>query len=297
VLPTLPLLANPLSHYSCLPLSSVPAGPYELLFALFACYYALVPRLHPSYFSVGRLKFSDKSLWYLLGLQLLLNSGARSALLGLSGLLFGALYLSDAVGMATRCVCPRPLRSCGSRYVLPWWEAESPADAAARGEAARQQREEAERQREQLEAQMIWQQVNGGGGGRGAAGGPAAAARLAAAGGRGRGRGAGGGGGTGAQQQLDPAALAAMLQAMGQPGAAPGGGGAGAGAAGVAPGSGPAASRGTAAGGAEALPMPAADPAALERLVGMGFERSAAEAALRRAYNDETAAANRLLEG
>jgi hypothetical protein len=29
----------------------------------------------------------------------------------------------------------------------------------------------------------------------------------------------------------------------------------------------------------------------------MGFERSAAEAALRRAYNDETAAANRLLEG
>ena len=49
--------------------------------------------------------------------------------------------------------------------------------------------------------------------------------------------------------------------------------------------------------GHDALPTPPADAEALERLVNMGFERGAAEAALRRAFNDENAAVNRLLEG
>jgi hypothetical protein len=39
------------------------------------------------------------------------------------------------------------------------------------------------------------------------------------------------------------------------------------------------------------------DQAALERLVGMGFERARAEAALRQTVNDENAAVNRLIEG
>jgi uncharacterized UBP type Zn finger protein len=55
-----------------------------------------------------------------------------------------------------------------------------------------------------------------------------------------------------------------------------------------------AAATGDADGGlAQQTPEP--DPAATARLVAMGFPQAAVEAALRAAFNDEEAAANRLL--
>ncbi len=96
---------------------------------------------------------------------------------------------------------------------------------------------------------------------------------------------------------MDPAALGAVLAALHAGAAADGGGGAAAAGGLRARGAGAAAAGGGGGGGggADALPLPAADTAALERLVAMGFERAAAEAALRAAFNDEEAAANRLL--
>lgn len=251
-------------------LSGVASGPYELLFALFACYYALVPRLHPDYFAVGRLRFSDKAITYALGAQLAASGGLRSAVAAAAGLLFGALYLLDLCGCASRLRCPQGCRRLGGAVFLSFWEATSPGEAAARAEAARAARAQAERDREQAEAQAIWQRLNGQGGPRGAA-----AAR--------RGPGA---------PPIDPAAVAAMVAAL-QAGTVAAANGAAA--APPAPARSPSAAAAGSRGAADAE-LPAADPEALERLVAMGFDRSAAERALRAAFNNEEAAANRLLE-
>lgn len=230
-----------------------------------------MPRLHPDYFALGRLRFSDKAITYALGAQLALSGGLRSGVAAAAGLLFGALYLLDLCGCASRLRCPQRCRRLGGAVFLSFWEATSPGEAAARAEAARAARAQAERDREQAEAQAIWQRLNGGQGApRGVAGGRRAPGTP----------------------PIDPAAVAAMVAAL-QAGTAAAGNGAPA--AQAAPARSPPA---TAAGsrGIADTELPAADPEALERLVGMGFDRAAAERALRAAFNNEEAAANRLLE-
>jgi UBA/TS-N domain len=261
-------------------LSGLASGPYELLFAMFALYYALIPRLHPNYFALWRLRFSDKSFTYLLGLQMFWNSGLRSALPALAGLLFGALYLADLCGLGSRLRYPGFCRRCCSRTVLSWWEAESPAERAARNQAAQQAREEAERRREQAEIATLMGQFNQLGGPAGAANG-INAVRAAAAARRGGGAAAAGGagGGNGGTAAIDPAALQnAMRQAL-------------------AAAQQQQQQQGGAAGPDAPMPLPEADPDAVTRLMAMGFGREESVAALRATFNNEEAAANRLLEG
>lgn len=98
---------------------------------------------------------------------------------------------------------------------------------------------------------------------------PAPASAAAGAGARRGGR--GGGAGYGRDEDDAAAAIAAVAAMRGRQGGA---------------------------GAAEALPQgPPPDPAAIERLCGLGFERAQVERALREAFGDENAAANRLLGG
>lgn len=280
-------------------LGGLASGPYELIFALFVYYFKAVPRLVPAYFTLGRLRFSDKTLTYVVGLQLLFNSGFRSALLGLSGLVFGGLYMADVAWMSSRWRLPVALRSLFARWILPLWESESPHAAEARRAAALQARADRERQLEELEMQQAMAQIaalqgQGGMGMAGAAGARGGTRAMRAAGGAGSAAtGGGGSSSSGAtarrqgpvaspRQAVDGAALAAALQA--------------------ATGSTSAASGAQAAATssdveAEMLPASAVDAAAVDRLVAMGFGRDESVLALRRAFNDETAAADRLLEG
>lgn len=232
-------------------LGGLSSGPYELLFGLFVYYHRFVPRLVPAYVSLWRLKLSDKAITYAVGLQLLLNNGARSGVLGLSGLLFGALFLADVGRISSRLRLPALLRACCRRYVLPWWESDSPHALEQRAAAAREARERRERALEEVEmaAAMATIAAMNGGGRRGAAAAGGAAPRGAAAA-------ATGGAGTG-------------------PGAAAAGGG-----------------------GGEApvmLDASQVDAGAVDRLVAMGFGRDQAVQALRRTFNNEAAAADRLL--
>lgn len=236
------------------------AGPYELVFALFALFHSLVPRLHSDYFSVGPVRFSDKAFTYLLGLQLAFSSGVSSLLPAAVGSALGAVYLvADARGSCARLRCPAGVRACCRRTVLPCLEGESPAAAAARAAAA-------ERTREQAELELALRQIAAtGGGGAAGRGGAAPTAEQAAA--------------------LANALRGAAAQAQ----AVRAGGGAGGGA------GGDGGLRSRSGGGGDGF-MPL-DHAAVERLVAMGFQRADAERALRECFNDENAAADRLLEG
>ena len=89
-------------------------GPYGLVFALFALFHgtavdlfavcfsaylvafvaAHIPKLHPRFFSIFGLNFSDKSFYYLLGAQLFWYHRWESAVPSTIGLLLGVLYQS-----------------------------------------------------------------------------------------------------------------------------------------------------------------------------------------------------------
>ena len=204
-----------------------------------------IPKLHPDYFTVCGLRFSDKSLTYLLGAQLLFNGGMSSVLPSLSGLLFGALYMSDALRLQ-RLTWPRAFRSFCRSWVAPIVDPDPNVAAASASPS-----------------------------------GSSPGANGDAAFGFGGGRGGGAGG--------DAAAVARMLRAAGTAANRRGGDAA------AAAGNGAAPARTQQPEGAYEMPPP--DPAAVERLINMGFERVAVERAMRRAFNNENAAVNFLLEG
>ncbi|PRW34075.1 Ubiquitin-associated (UBA) isoform 1 [Chlorella sorokiniana] len=74
------------------------AGPFPLIFAnLAANFVLLVPPMH--HFTVFGLKMTDKAFIYLASIQLLLSSPPRSVIAGGAGLLAGALYRLNVLGM------------------------------------------------------------------------------------------------------------------------------------------------------------------------------------------------------
>ena len=235
------------------------AGPYELVFALLVLFVALVPALHADYFSVGPLRFSEKAFTYVLAIQLACSDGWRSLAAAGTGALFGSAFLAvDSRGGCVRARFPQRLRTCCARAVLSWWESESPAAAAARTSAAARAAEDRAIAREQAELVAALRAMA-------AQGGPAAAgarAQLA---------------------QLQAAAQAANATQGVRAVAAAGGGG-----------------RARAASAAAyddaQAQAPAPDPAAVDRLVALGFARADAERALRQTFGDENSAADMLLE-
>ncbi|XP_042400850.1 rhomboid-like protein 20 [Zingiber officinale] len=97
-------------------LSKLASGPYGLIFAAFLPFYFDIPV--SSRFRVFGLNFTDKSLIYLAGLQLLFSSWKRSIVPGLCGLLAGSLYRLNVLGIR-KLKFPEAFLSVFSRLPLP----------------------------------------------------------------------------------------------------------------------------------------------------------------------------------
>lgn len=108
------------------------SGPYHIIFGLLPLYIRYIPSLIPVYFRIGWLKFNDKSLIYILLLQLFFSGGLRSILPSLAGLLFGILYSIDKTYL-NRLRIPLFLRVWFRRTLLPYIQSIPPQQAAAAG--------------------------------------------------------------------------------------------------------------------------------------------------------------------
>ncbi|CAI5506026.1 unnamed protein product [Closterium sp. Naga37s-1] len=188
-------------------------GPLGLLFALFLLFFADVPPT-ARYLLLSRVPLSDKALVYLGGMQLLFSSGLSSIVPAAAGIVAGALYRCNALGVRKAKV-PDSISRFASTWIAPLllWPSGSFSPSSATTAAQLQQRRQ---QQQQLRQQL--QQQRGG-----------------------------------HQHQHMP------------PPPPP--------------------------------PVVEPSPAHIESLVAMGFDRTAAEGALRRARNDLHLATNLLLEG
>lgn len=83
------------------------SGPYALIFGLFALFHKLVPVAQPQLVRMLGVTLSDKSLMYLVGAQLFICQGKRSAAPAACGLLAGCLYLSDTLPFLRSLRLPR----------------------------------------------------------------------------------------------------------------------------------------------------------------------------------------------
>lgn len=108
------------------------SGPYHIIYGLLPLYIRYIPSLIPVYFRIGWIKFNDKSLIYILLLQLFFSGGLRSILPSLAGLLFGILYSIDKTYL-NRLRIPLFLRSWFRRSILPYIQSIPPQQAAAAG--------------------------------------------------------------------------------------------------------------------------------------------------------------------
>jgi hypothetical protein len=75
------------------------SGPYSYIFSLLVLFYAHVPKVSPSKYSVLGLPLSEKTWTYVFGAQLLFNEMERSAGPSIIGVLIGMLYLGDHFSM------------------------------------------------------------------------------------------------------------------------------------------------------------------------------------------------------
>ncbi|CAI5961228.1 unnamed protein product [Closterium sp. NIES-65] len=187
------------------------SGPLGLLFALFLLFFADVPPT-TRYLLLSRVPLSDKALVYLGGLQLLFSSGLSSIVPAAAGIVAGALYRCNALGVRKAKV-PDVIARFAATWIAPLllWPSGSFSPSSATTSDQLQQRR---RQQQQLRQQLQQQRAG--------------------------------------HQHMPPPP-----------------------------------------------PAPVVEPSAahIESLVAMGFERAAAEGALRRARNDLHLATNLLLEG
>ncbi|KAF5838279.1 hypothetical protein DUNSADRAFT_3075 [Dunaliella salina] len=98
----------------------VPTGPYGYIFASFAQYYFDYPST--SHFM---WKFSNKTFFYMAGLQLLTSGGLPTILLGVSGLFAGLLYRLDVLGIK-RLKMPGPVSRFCNRFLGPFLASPTP---------------------------------------------------------------------------------------------------------------------------------------------------------------------------
>jgi len=121
-----------ISTISSTVMTGIASGPYHIIYGLLPLYIRYIPSLIPAYFRIGWLKFNDKSLIYVLLIQLLLSNGLRSILPGLTGLLFGILYSIDKIYL-NRLRIPLFIRLWFRRTILPYIQSIPPQQAAASG--------------------------------------------------------------------------------------------------------------------------------------------------------------------
>eukprot|EP00163_Fabomonas_tropica_P033336 TRINITY_DN8701_c0_g3_i1.p1 TRINITY_DN8701_c0_g3~~TRINITY_DN8701_c0_g3_i1.p1 ORF type:complete len:308 (+),score=37.47 TRINITY_DN8701_c0_g3_i1:339-1262(+) len=105
-------------------------GPYPFIFAGFALFYYDVPTTY--HFKVMGLTLPDKIFTYLLGAELMFNVWPYGFYASLSGLVAGALYNTDILGISSKGF-PSPIRRFFARFVLPLLDT-SPSPRAPRGQ-------------------------------------------------------------------------------------------------------------------------------------------------------------------
>jgi len=96
---------------------SISPGPYFFIYSLIPFYHKLVPKLNATAHSILKISFSEKSLIYLFGLQLLISDGLESFVAGLSGLIIGYLYLNNILDFQ-RFRLPQFIENSFSRFGL-----------------------------------------------------------------------------------------------------------------------------------------------------------------------------------
>lgn len=105
-------------------LNLLASGPYGLIFSSFVPFYFDIPV--STRFRIFGVNFSDKSFVYLAGLQLLLSSWKRSILPGICGVLAGALYRLNFLGIR-KMKLPEFIASFFSRLSWPTAGASTPS--------------------------------------------------------------------------------------------------------------------------------------------------------------------------
>jgi membrane associated rhomboid family serine protease len=73
------------------------SGPYPTLGAVLFLFHSYAPRLHPKFFSFVGFDFSEKSLTYIVALQVLLSGGMGTLQPVLCGAIAGAMYMSSVL--------------------------------------------------------------------------------------------------------------------------------------------------------------------------------------------------------
>ncbi|XP_077469346.1 ubiquitin-associated domain-containing protein 2 isoform X1 [Stigmatopora argus] len=151
------LLAQAFSFFFKFEVEELPAGLLAPIFALFVPFYSSIPRVSVTRV-LGRINITNKTLVYIVGLQLL-TSSPFMWLLALSGLISGALYHSNVFCLQKLVFVPAWLCSV-ARYLLePLFSSSQPTNEAPLGMGAtldiqRQQR------MDQLDQQILLAQFN-----------------------------------------------------------------------------------------------------------------------------------------
>lgn len=97
---------------------AVQPGPYAFIFTFMVQYYLHTPRIYPRMFSFYIMHGSDKLLYYVLGILLLISSGGQSFIAGFPGILVGGLIASSKL-LQLRLRIPTPISNTCRKYILP----------------------------------------------------------------------------------------------------------------------------------------------------------------------------------
>ncbi|XP_064165927.1 ubiquitin-associated domain-containing protein 2 isoform X2 [Anguilla rostrata] len=149
------LLAEALYHVFHLGVEVLPSGPLAPVFALFVPFYRTIPRV-PVTQVLGHFSLTNKSLVYVVGLQLL-TSSPLMWIVSLGGLVSGLVYHCNLLRVQSLLFVPRWVARSSSRLLQPLFSGAEPVRDSALGMGAtldiqRQQR------MDQLDQQILLSQ-------------------------------------------------------------------------------------------------------------------------------------------
>ncbi|XP_062865813.1 ubiquitin-associated domain-containing protein 2 [Trichomycterus rosablanca] len=128
------LLVEALHFIFELQVDVLPAGLLGPVFALFVPFYCSIPQVQVTQL-LGYFSISNKTLVYIVGLQLL-TSSAYMWVVALSGLVSGVLYYSNVMALQRFLCVPQWLARCSSRLLEPVFSGAEPSSEASLGMGA-----------------------------------------------------------------------------------------------------------------------------------------------------------------
>lgn len=135
----------------------LPAGLLSPVFGLFVPFYLTIPRF-PVTHVLGNISITNKSLVYIVGLQLL-SSSPYMWLVALSGLISGGLYHCNFAGVQRLLFVPAWLSRIGCSFLEPLFSGPMPTSEAPLGMGATLDIQRTQRM-DQLDQQLLLAQFN-----------------------------------------------------------------------------------------------------------------------------------------